>query len=74
MSDSPAILDPAKLRRRRIEAGLNQIDLAERTGLHRSHIGFLEKGRRGTTARTLSSLAEALGCRIADLMPDEKAA
>lgn len=74
MSDSQTILDKAKLRRRRIEAGLNQADLAEKTGLHQTHISLLEKGLRGTTPKTLGTLAAALGCKTTDLMPDEQVA
>lgn len=69
MSDSQTLLDPDELRRRRIEAGLNQIDLAEKTGLHQTHISLLESGSRGTTPKTLGILAAALGCTVADLMP-----
>ena len=74
MSDSQPILDPAKLRRRRIEAGLNQGDLAEKARLHQTHICLLEKGLRGTTPKTLGNLAAALGCKTTDLMPDEQVA
>ena len=72
MSDSQILPDPGKLRRKRIVGGLDQADLAERTGLHQTHISLLERGKRGTTAKTLGILADALGCDITDLMPDEK--
>ena len=48
--------------------------LAERAGLHPSHLGLLERGKRGTTPETLGVLADALGCDITDLMPDKAAA
>jgi transcriptional regulator with XRE-family HTH domain len=68
MSDSPTVHDPDELRLRRIEAGLNQDDLAERTGLNQSYISYLEHGLREPTARTLKILADALGCDPGDLM------
>ena len=74
MSDSQGILDPAKLRRMRIEAGLNQADLADLAKVDPSHVSLLEKGKRGTTARTLGRFAAALGCKTTDLMPDQVAA
>jgi transcriptional regulator with XRE-family HTH domain len=72
MSDSQILPDRGKLRRKRIIAGLDQADLAERAGLHQTHISLLERGKRGTTAKTLGILASVLGCDITDLMPDEK--
>jgi transcriptional regulator with XRE-family HTH domain len=70
MIDSPAIHDPDELRERRIRAGLNQDDLARRTGLSQSYISLLERGKKKKpTAKTLGILADALGCDIDDLMP-----
>jgi transcriptional regulator with XRE-family HTH domain len=70
MSDSPTVHDPDELRLRRIMAGLNQGDLAERTGLSQSYISLLERGvKKKPTAKTLGILADALGCDIGDLMP-----
>ena len=71
MSDSRPILDPDKLRRRRVAAGLNQTDLAQATGIQQSHLSKLERGRSNTTARSLAVIARALDCEIKDLMPDE---
>lgn len=74
MSDTPKLHDPAKLRRKRVEAGLNQADLALEAGIQQSHISKLERGASSTTARSLARIARALGCTIADLLPDEVAA
>lgn len=68
MSDSPTVHDPDEMRRLRIEAGLNQIDLANRAELHQTYISLLELGRKNPTARTLKRIADALGCQPADLM------
>ena len=63
-----------KLRIKRVSADLRQSDLAERAGLHQTHISLLERGKRGTTPETLGVLAGILGCDVADLLPDELAA
>ena len=63
-----------KLRIQRVSADLRQSDLAERAGLHQTHISLLERGKRGTTEETLGVLADVLGCDVASLMPDEVAA
>lgn len=68
MSNSPTIHDPGELRQRRIEAGLNQIDLADKTGLHQSYISYLERGLKNPTPRTLKIIADQLGCQVIDLL------
>ena len=52
--------DAAGLRR----TGMTQTELAERTGLQRSHIVRLEQGRYGATIDVLSSIADVLGKRV----------
>ncbi len=74
MTDSQTLLDPDKLRLARIRARLTRPGLARKAGLHPSHIYLLEKSRRGTTPETLGLLADALGCDITQLMPDQVAA
>jgi transcriptional regulator with XRE-family HTH domain len=44
--------------------GMTQTELAERTGLQRSHIVRLEQGRYGATIDVLSSIADVLGSKI----------
>jgi transcriptional regulator with XRE-family HTH domain len=68
MSESPRLQDSTKLRRKRIEAGMNPSDLAKAAGYDVSHILFLERGKRSATARSLGRIAEALGCPITDLI------
>jgi transcriptional regulator with XRE-family HTH domain len=73
-NDAPRLHYPEKLRRKRVEAGLNQTDLALETGIQQSHISKLERGASSTTPKSLARLARALGCTIADLLPDKVAA
>ena len=44
--------------------GMTQTDLAELTGLQRSHIVRLEQGKYGATIDVLSAIAAALNCEI----------
>ena len=43
---------------------MTQTELAERTGLQRSHIVRLEQGKYGATIDVLSAIADALGYQI----------
>lgn len=62
------------LRIARVRADLRQSDLAERAGLHQTHISLLERGKRGTTREVIEVLADVLDCTIKDLLPDEQVA
>jgi len=44
--------------------GWTQAELAERSGLQRSHIARLEKGAYGATIDVLSAIAGALGVTV----------
>lgn len=48
----------------RKEKGMTQRDLAERCGLHDSHIARIEKGRYSVGFDTLQTIAQALGGTI----------
>lgn len=68
--------DPREIRRRRIEAGLSQTDLALKAGVSKSHVSDVENGRAGFSPKNLKALATALGCTIRDLLlpaPEEQA-
>jgi len=58
----------ANLRRCRRRADLSQEDLADLASMHRTAIGFLEKGARMPRIDTLVKLAAALGIPAAELM------
>ncbi|CAB3794654.1 helix-turn-helix domain-containing protein [Paraburkholderia fynbosensis] len=54
------------------QRGLSQENLADRAGIHRTHIGQLELGRRSVTLDTLVSLAQALGVDEFDLLAERE--
>lgn len=47
----------------------SQMDLADRTGLHRTYIGAIERGERNLSLINIAKLAEAFNIEIADLFP-----
>ena len=70
-TSDPLPQDPARIRRKRLEAGLSQPALAKIAGVNKSTVWRIENGLNPAQADTLLCLAKALGCAIADLMPPE---
>jgi len=58
-----------KLKRARLAAGLTQVELAEAIGSQQNRISRWESGG-GIDVSWLPKLARALGCDVADLVPD----
>ncbi len=58
------------IRKYRESAGLSQEGLAEESGLHRTYISLVERGRRNISVDALSQIAEALGVYPSRLMAD----
>lgn len=58
------------LRQRREGAGLTQGDVASRVGLSRTSITNIENGRQHVTLHVLYALADAIGSKPSDLLPD----
>ena len=50
-----------RLKQLRVQKGLLQIDLAEKVGLHKNHIGRYERGQSKPSAEALHKLAEVFG-------------
>lgn len=55
------IIDARKAR------GMSQEKLAEESGIDRSHMGFIEQGRRKPTLSTLFKIAHSLGITLEQL-------
>lgn len=56
------------MRSRRDSLGLSQEDLAERSGLHRTYVGSVERGERNIALLNILKLAEALDADPGDLV------
>lgn len=56
------------IKKARTEAGLTQVQLAEKMGCSQQEIQRWEAGRVSPTAKTLKKLAEAIGCNPGDLI------
>jgi transcriptional regulator with XRE-family HTH domain len=62
------MVKPTRIREARQAAGLSQAALERMTGIRRTYLSDLELHKRVPTLETLSRLADALGCEMADLL------
>ncbi|MFJ4352255.1 helix-turn-helix domain-containing protein [Pseudomonas sp. NPDC089428] len=60
----------ANVKRRRLELGISQEELAERAGVHRTYIGMLERSEKNATLYSIERLARALQVPPSDLLVD----
>jgi transcriptional regulator with XRE-family HTH domain len=56
------------VRELREEQGLSQEELGNRTGLHRNHVGQVERGELAPTLKSVEVLADALGVPPSELI------
>lgn len=61
----------AEIRRRRTEAKLTIAEVADRLGIARTTLSYVETGQRRITADYLATFAEFFGCSPHDLLPRE---
>lgn len=61
------VLCPDRLKRLRLERGLSQVDLWERSGVHHVTIARIETGAAQASLRTIRRLADGLEVGISDL-------
>src|SRR5438445_7757642 len=62
----------ARVRRVRLEHGLNQTEMAERLGVSISYLNLIERNQRPLTANVLLRLASAFDLELRALMQSEK--
>ena len=53
-------------------SGLSRAALAEKSGLHQTYIGLLERGQRSPNLDTAKAIADALGVRLAKLVNESE--
>ncbi|MFQ3894666.1 helix-turn-helix domain-containing protein [Sphingobium sp. R-7] len=58
----------AVIRSGRKEAGFSQEAFADASGIDRSHMGKIERGERNITLLNLIRIAEALDCRLSEIL------
>lgn len=56
------------VRETRIKLGLSQEELAERCGLHRNAIGFIERGERSPSIESVFAISHGLGISTSKLI------
>jgi len=62
------------IKKRRLSANLTQAQLAEKTSLGQPYIAQLERGSRILNVMTGKAIAEALDCKLEDLMRENSGA
>jgi transcriptional regulator with XRE-family HTH domain len=58
------------LKHHREQKGLSQEELAFESGLHRTYISLIERGKRSPSLRTVDKIAVALGSRLSSLLKE----
>jgi transcriptional regulator with XRE-family HTH domain len=64
-------LDVRRLKRLRTEKGLSQTALARKAGMTKQMLNAVESGRSHFSPASLARIADALGCEIKELLPEE---
>jgi len=58
------------LRRIRLERGLSQQLLADRSGYHRTYIGLLERGQKSPSLRAIFNIATTLQVKPSEILEE----
>ena len=58
------------LKKFRLQLGLSQEALAEKSGLHRTYIGAVERGERNITLLNANRIAEALNVTLSECVKE----
>jgi transcriptional regulator with XRE-family HTH domain len=70
LRDEASRLFAENLKRLRKERGMEPVDLARKAGLHPTHVGYLESGKRAPALTTIKLLTEALEVGSDELLDD----
>jgi transcriptional regulator with XRE-family HTH domain len=62
---------PISIRRKRLEAGLSQEQLALEIGVFQSTVSAWEQDKSKPQPKNLKKIAEACGCTVADLLRED---
>ena len=57
------------IRAKRLQLGISQEELADRSDLHFSYVSSIERGERNITLAIVNKIAKGLNCSMKDLMP-----
>lgn len=56
-----------RIRQLRKEKGMSQEKLAEKSGLHNTYIGQIERGEKNASLESIQKLSEGLGVSVAEI-------
>ena len=59
-----------EVKKKRKQCGLSQDALAEKSGLHRTYIGSVERGERNITLINAERIAKSLNTTLSELLND----
>lgn len=57
-----------KLKQKRLEAGLTQVELAEKCGIKQTTLSAIENGRNDGSIKLAKKMCKVLGCTLNDLI------
>ena len=69
MNEDVCVRFGEKLRKIRLDLGYSQEELSFKTGLHRTYISSVERGKRNISLANTKKLADALDLKMKDLVP-----
>ncbi len=58
-----------KIQKRRKSLELTQEELAEKIGIRRAYMGYIEQGRYAPSLEVVEKIARALSLKVSDLFP-----
>ncbi len=61
-----------RVRELRKALGLSQLELAEKIGIDRSYMGFIERGERNVSLEVIAKIADALDTTPEELLKKQK--